>query len=145
MTLRLPAGNREEMLAHAREGAPEEVVGVFGGARDVATGGGVGAEATAVVETVHRAANAADRPRTRYAIGAEEQFALMQTIEDAGRDVIGFYHSHPEGPLAPSPTDADRAAWPGRSYVIVSLAGEPALGSWRWSGEAFEREPLEVV
>lgn len=135
MTLRLPSACRDEVVAHAREGAPEEVVGVLGGRRE----GG-----DAVVEAVHRADNVADRPRVRYAMGAEEQYAIMTAVEDAGRDVVGFYHSHPEGPLTPSPTDAERATWPGRSYVIVALAGEPALGSWRWTGEAFEEENLVV-
>lgn len=136
MTIRLPSDRREEVLAHAGEGAPAEVVGVFGGSR--------GEDGEAVVETVHRATNVADRPRVRYAIGAEEQYAIMTGIEDAGREVVGFYHSHPGGPLAPSPTDADRATWPGRSYVIVSLAGEPALGSWRWTGDRFQLEELVV-
>lgn len=142
MTLRLPAAAREEVLSHARERAPEEVVGVFGGTLDAEAGGADGP--TAVVETVHQARNVADRPSVRYEIDAEEQYTIMRTIEDAGREIVGFYHSHPEGPLAPSQTDADRAAWPDRSYVIASLAGEPALASWRWTGEVFESEELVV-
>jgi proteasome lid subunit RPN8/RPN11 len=134
MTLRMPVAVRDEVVVHAREGAPEEVVGAFGGERGD----------PAVVETVHRAENVADRPRVRYEMDPEEQFSLLRGIEGSGREVVGFYHSHPRGPLEPSATDADRAAWPDRSYVIVSLAGDAELGSWRWTGERFEREPVLV-
>lgn len=130
--IRIPDDCRREVVAHAREGAPEEVVGVLGGARgDPAT-----------VETVHRAENVADTPGTRYEVDPVEQLELMDEIEAAGRDVVGFYHSHPRGPLEPSATDARMAAWPDRSYVVVSLSGEPELGSWRWTGEVFEREAV---
>lgn len=129
--IRLPADAREEILAHAREGDPEEVCGILGGERgDPAT-----------VETVHRATNAADTPGTRYEIAPAEQFELMEDVESAGREVVGFYHSHPRGPLAPSHTDADLAAWPGRSYLIASLP-DGEIGSWRWTGEHFEREKV---
>jgi proteasome lid subunit RPN8/RPN11 len=35
--------------------------------------------------------------------------------------VIGFYHSHPDHPARPSQYDLEHAAWPGYSYVIVSV------------------------
>ena len=38
------------------------------------------------------------------------------------------------------------ATWAGYSYVIVSLDGStPEIGSWRWTGEGFERERVEVA
>lgn len=122
----------EAMLAHAREGAPEEVVGVLVGRRDPDR-----------VTRVERAHNAADTPRTRYAIAPTEQIELLDTIEAAGDEVVGFYHSHPAGPAEPSATDEERAAWPGHVYAILSLAGEPSLGAWRWTGTAFD--PVTVT
>jgi 3-phosphoshikimate 1-carboxyvinyltransferase len=69
----------------------------------------------------------------------------LEDVGVAALDVVGFYHSHPRGPPRPSETDARLAAWPGHSYVIVSLAGDEAtLGSWRWTGEAFDAEPVEI-
>ena len=46
-------------------------------------------------------------------------------------DVLGFYHSHPDHPSAPSPYDLEHA-WPFYSYVIVSVdTGQAAiLTSW---------------
>jgi proteasome lid subunit RPN8/RPN11 len=129
----------DAILAHADAGGDEEVCGVLGGERR-----GEGSDDEGYVETVHRAANAADDPRTRYLIDPEEQLAIVEAIEDAGRQVVGFYHSHPRGPPVPSETDAERAAWPGYSYAICVPGEQPYLGSWRWTGEAFEREAVAL-
>ena len=136
MTLELPATHRDAIVAHAREGVPAEVVGVLAGDR--------GEERSSVARTL-RADNAADAPRRRYEIDPGEELALLERVDDAGLDVVGFYHSHPRGPLAPSGVDARQAAWPGYTYVIVSLAdAEPTVGSWRWTGDAFRAEPVAV-
>lgn len=140
MTLVLPERLEAAVVDHARAGAPEEVVGVLAGERDA---GADDREPTVRVERTLRAENAAERPETRYEIAPAEELELLERVEDAGLAVVGFYHSHPAGPPAPSPTDERLAAWPDRSYVIVSLAGdEPELASWRWTGERFEREPV---
>ena len=134
MTLELLASVREELVDHAGRGAPEEVVGVLSGSRG---------DARSTVERCLPADNAADAPGTRYEIAPAEELALLEQVDAAGEDVVGFYHSHPRGPLEPSEVDARRAAWPGYSYLIVSLAGEPAVGSWRWTGERFREERVQ--
>lgn len=134
--LTLPRSVRDELVARAREGAPHEVCGILAGDRGE-------------VSTVERAVpteNVADAPRVRYAIDPEEQVAVMDDLESADLDVVGFYHSHPEGPERPSATDEARATWAGYSYLIVSLAGaEPTAGCWRWTGERFEEEEIRTV
>lgn len=127
----------DEILAHAEAGGEQEVCGILAGERRE---GGDAAR----VETVHRATNVADHPKTRYRIDPEEQLAIIESTEDAGREVVGFYHSHPTGPPVPSETDAERAAWPGYSYVICLPGERPYLGSWRWTGESFEREAVAL-
>lgn len=133
MTLVLPGRLESKIRSHACEGAPEEVVGVLAGERDERS----------VVERVLRAENAAGDPEMRYEIEPVEELDLLERVDDAGLDVVGFYHSHPAGPSRPSPTDERLAAWVGYSYLVVSLAGpEPELGSWRWTGDAFEAESV---
>ena len=133
---------RDEVVAHARDGAPEEVCGLLAGGDN---------DAGRRVEAAHPARNASASPRTNYELDPAEQLELMESIEDAGRDVVGFYHSHPKGPQGPSATDAAEATWPDQSYVIVSLGGDGAgtsevsLDSWRWTGEEFVREEVRVV
>jgi proteasome lid subunit RPN8/RPN11 len=135
--LELPVAVRDEIVAHARDGAPEEVVGVLAGHRG---------EGRSTVERIYKAENAAETPETRYEIAPAAELDLLERIDEAALDVVGFYHSHPRGPACPSETDARLAAWPGHSYVIVSLAGDAAdLGSWRWTGEAFDGEAIEVA
>lgn len=129
--IRLAPGVRDGLVAHAREGAPAEVCGVLGGRWE---------DGDAHVTEHRRVANVADAPRTRYELDPAEQVAAIDAIEQAGNEVVGFYHSHPRGPDEPSATDERLATWPGKVYAIVSLAGEPAVRAWRWTGDAFERE-----
>jgi proteasome lid subunit RPN8/RPN11 len=129
-TLRVTAAARDAIVAHAREGAPEEVCGVLGG-EDAADG-------DARVTAVERVANVASEPRNRYELDAEEQMAALDAVEGAGLSIVGFYHSHPRGPPVPSAVDRAAATWPGHVYLIVSLAGdEPTVGAWRWTGDRF--------
>lgn len=125
----------DAIIAHARAAAPEEACGILAGEFD---------EDHSVVIEARQAENASPVPEREYEIDPAEQFELMTEIEEAGREVAGFYHSHPRGPDGPSATDEARATWDGYSYVIVSLDGEPSVGSWRWSGERFERETVVV-
>lgn len=125
-----------DAIVRAAEASNErEVCGVLGGR--------YGTDRS-VVETVHEATNAAAQPSVRYELDPAEQLEILETIEEEGREVVGFYHSHPAGPPGPSPTDRERATWPDRSYVIVALDGEPFVGSWRWRADAGAFEP-EVV
>ncbi len=134
--LRLTRAVYDAAIDHAREGAPAEVCGVLGGDRGPRSR----------VRTLRRAENVADVPHTEYRIDPTAQLALMEEIEADGEAVVGFYHSHPRGPAAPSPTDRRCATWTGRYYVIVVLDGaHPYVGSWRWTGEAFEREAVALV
>ena len=129
----------DDVVRHADAGGAEEVCGVLAGTR------GEGDEPS-VVALAHEAENVADEPEVRYRIDPEEQLELFEATEAAGRDVVGFYHSHPAGPASPSETDAARATWPGYSYAICALDGSPFVGSWRWRGdeEGFERETVAV-
>ncbi|MFC5971104.1 desampylase [Halomarina salina] len=140
-SLRLDPRVHESLVVHARDGAPEEVCGVLGGdggSRDAA-------DDPARVTRLEHVPNVAERPRTRYELDPEAQFAALQRIEDDGDDVVGFYHSHPTGPAGPSPTDEAQATWPDAVYCIVSLEnGDPTVGAWRWTGERFVIQNISI-
>ncbi len=125
------------MIDHARAVAPKEACGILAGHVE---------EDRARVTSRHPTENVAEQPRAEYLIDPEQQLALFERIEAAGKSIVGFYHSHPRGPTAPSETDREHAAWPGKSYVIVAMDGEPFVGSWRWraTAERFEAEPVQV-
>lgn len=126
----------EDVLDHAEEDVPQEACGILAGTK---------ANGDAHATTAYRTQNAADTPRVAYEIDPTEQLRVMEEIEDMGRDVVGFYHSHPAGPAHPSETDRAQATWDGYHYLLVSLAGRPPiLDAWVWTGEQFERDAVRV-
>src|SRR5256885_8109585 len=80
----------EEMVAHAREDAPNECCGMVGSTDGRAT-------------AVYRAVNAEASP-LRFRIDPDEQLELHNRIDEAGLDPRGVYHSHPPTPPRPAPT-----------------------------------------
>ena len=132
--LTISADAYDAILAHARGDAPHEAVGVLVGERTDPDH----------VTRIERARNAAANPGNRYALDPVEQLSLLDAIEAAGEDVVGFYHSHPHGPDGPSGVDRERATWEGYVYAIASLAGEPSLRAWRWTGDEFRQLAVAV-
>ncbi len=132
-TLVLPRSIEAEMREHAREVAPHECCGILGGVFE---------PHSSRVTSRYPADNVATEPTTEYRIDPETQLAIFEALEADGEAIVGFYHSHPQGPAEPSATDRAGAAWPDRSYVIVSGVREQRVTAWRWRGsdEAFEPE-----
>ncbi|MDR2134394.1 MAG: M67 family metallopeptidase, partial [Treponema sp.] len=89
-----------------------------------------------VVEDIIPIDNAreAEEQYHRFRIEPEDFLRAEKEAAARGRDVLGFYHSHPDHPARPSGYDRDNAV-PFYSYVIVSVekALAEALTSWRLS------------
>jgi molybdopterin/thiamine biosynthesis adenylyltransferase/rhodanese-related sulfurtransferase/proteasome lid subunit RPN8/RPN11/molybdopterin converting factor small subunit len=87
-------------------------------------------------------------PRRRFRISAADYRAAERHATEAGAELVGFYHSHPDHPAVPSQYDLDHA-WPNFSYVIVAVRdGEPeAVRSWRLQPDrsAFEEETRDMT
>jgi len=97
-----------EMVAHAREEAPNECCG-FVAVRD-----GVATE-------VRRAVNQAASP-LKFEVDGLEVLHALDDFEDAGAQLGAIYHSHTRTEPYPSQTDINFAAnWPGVEWVIVGL------------------------
>ena len=70
----------------------------------------------------------------------------MQTIEAAGEELVGIYHSHTKSPAYPSQTDINLAGWPDAVYLIASLADPDSpdvKGFWIRDGK-IEEDGLDV-
>lgn len=142
--MRIEERHLEAILARARAGHPLEVCGVLLGRTDAR---GMVVEEAAAVENRERIA-----PRVRYEIAPEDLLRLQRQARAAGRDIAGFYHSHPDHPARPSETDRRMAA-EGLSDGVVHLVvgvdagGNAVPSAWvfRDARQAFEQEPLEVV
>ena len=122
---------RDEIIAHARAGLPNEACGILAG-RD------------GLVERFFAALP--DEPSPYYyRIAAADQIRIMNQIDDAGLDLVGIYHSHVSSPAYPVGTDAEQAFWPDAVYVIVSLAGGGAeVRGYRIVEMAIDEEPIKV-
>jgi [CysO sulfur-carrier protein]-S-L-cysteine hydrolase len=107
----------DELIAHAREEAPNECCGV------VAVDGASGAPAGQARATmVHRAINIAASP-LRFEVDGKELLAAMDEIEAGGGELGAIYHSHTRSAPYPSQTDINFAVnWPGVEWIIVGLA-----------------------
>jgi proteasome lid subunit RPN8/RPN11 len=60
-------------------------------------------------------------PTTRYIIDPREQLKAFRSIDAAGEELVGIYHSHPVSQPYPSPTDRAEAHYPDAVYVLVSV------------------------
>ena len=92
--------------AHGRDTFPHECCGALLG-KD-----GVVREAYALPNTT------AEGPRRRFLVRPDDYRVAETRACEAGLDLLGFYHSHPDHPARPSQYDLDHA-WPSFSYVIV--------------------------
>lgn len=107
----------EQIVAHAREEAPNECCGVVGALI------GEGADAKAM--GVRRAENVHKSPK-RFEIDGKDVLAAINEFDDAGWEIGAIYHSHTHTAPYPSQTDINFAAsWPGVEWIIVGLA-DPA-------------------
>jgi [CysO sulfur-carrier protein]-S-L-cysteine hydrolase len=121
----------DELLAHAREDAPNECCGLIGGNDGVA-------------KTVYRARNAEASP-LRYNLDPQDQFRIMTAMDEKGEELSGIYHSHTASPAYPSQTDINLAAYPDALYLIVSLAeGEKDLRGYRITDGQVDEVELQV-
>jgi proteasome lid subunit RPN8/RPN11 len=67
----------------------------------------------------------------RFEIQPEDYMRAEKTARSQGRDVLGFYHSHPDHPARPSGFDQDHAL-PFYSYIIVAVEKGKAMDLTSW-------------
>jgi len=120
----------DQIVAHALEERPNECCGLLIGTSDV-------------VEDAVRARNVR-RSATRFQVEPADHFAAIRKARSTGFEVIGAYHSHPNGPSCPSETDRLRLTDPTMFHVIVSLAhGTRTVRAFRIADGNFT--PLELL
>lgn len=123
MALHIRQSALAAMIAAARDGAPLEVCGVLLG---------TGTD----IERAAPAANVAPDPAQHFEIDPAVLVAAHRGARDGtGPQVIGYYHSHPNGLARPSATDAQSAAHDGRIWAIVANG---AITCWCDGTDGFE-------
>ncbi|MGD0115022.1 MAG: M67 family metallopeptidase [Dehalococcoidia bacterium] len=129
----LPRRYAEEIVAHAREEAPNECCGILAG-KDGA------------VQELYRAINAEHSPY-RFNVDERDLDRIHAEVEAAGWQFLAIYHSHPAGQARPSPNDKAMAHWPGVVHLIVSLIDPslPQVRAFRIEEGLIVEEPLSVT
>jgi len=131
--MRISTDFLDEIVAHAREDAPNECCGLIAGTDGQAT-------------RVHRARNEFASPM-RFNVHPQDLIRITTEIEDGGEELVGIYHSHPRSEAYPSQTDVNLAAnWPDPLWLICSLAdSEPVVRAFSIRDGKVEEVELDVV
>jgi proteasome lid subunit RPN8/RPN11 len=134
----------EAIIAHALSGYPFEVCGVLLGQS---------LEGAPRVDKVVAVPNReTEAPRVRYQIAPEDLIRIQREGREEGREILGYYHSHPDHPARPSETDRRIAAEglsDGVIHVVVGVdegkRAAPTAWVFRDATQSFDEEPFEVV
>jgi [CysO sulfur-carrier protein]-S-L-cysteine hydrolase len=130
--IEIPADIREAMIAHAREGLPNEACGLLAGQDGRA-------------EHVFRMQNADNSPMT-YRLDSTEQLRVFNEVEEKGWEIAAIYHSHTHTEAYPSETDRRQAFYPDAHYILVSLAEpDPVVRAYTIRDGQIEEQELRVV
>lgn len=111
MRLHLASGARHRMCTAARAARPNEACGLLFG-RHREDGHHVLAASVA--------ANVAADPRRRFEVDPAHLIAAQRAARNGGPAILGVWHSHPDGP--PAPSAADRAGITDPSWIWIIVA-----------------------
>lgn len=73
------------------------------------------------VSDIYLIKNVDENPRIHYMLDPQGQFLAMKDMRNKNTDMLAIFHSHPESPAYPSPTDIALACHPETYYIIISL------------------------
>ena len=128
MSPTLPAAVRALLVAAAGEAHPREACGLLLGEGEHITAATV-------------AANIHPDPVRHFEIDPAALLAAHKAQRAGGPQVLGYWHSHPNGRPAPSDEDRALAAGDGRLWAIVANG---AISVWRSEPDGFKPLPSAV-
>jgi desampylase len=91
---------------------------------------------------IQTADNVADDPVRQFEIDPMALLAAHKAARSGGPQLVGYYHSHPEGHPLPSATDCEHASGDGRVWAII--AGDDVT-FWRDGATGFEPVDHRVI
>jgi proteasome lid subunit RPN8/RPN11 len=115
MIIRISSRVIETLLQEARDAFPNECCGLVTGKSGLA-------------EAVVPARNVHPHPATGFEIDPATLLATHRNVRAEDRQVIGHYHSHPNGRAEPSTRDAARATDNGQIWFIIA---DDTVSAWQ--------------
>ena len=132
-------GILQKILDHAKASYPHECCGILLGHLT---------PPKRIMDAVKAENTNKERAVDRYEMNPDELLKIEREARQAGLEVVGVYHSHPDHPSRPSEFDRQRG-WPEYSYIIAAVKGgtETEAKSWTFieEDEPFGEEELKVV
>ena len=113
----------QQIEGHAEKTYPEECCGVMLGRE---TG-----DEREIQETIEIDNSQDANRRRRFLVSPEQYRKAERQAAERNLELLGFYHSHPDHPAAPSAFDTEHAL-PWFTYVIVSVAKGKADSATAW-------------
>jgi proteasome lid subunit RPN8/RPN11 len=114
----------QAMRRHVSHRAPLEACGLLAGKN----------ERVEITLGIHNT----ERSAVRFRMEPRAQWRAFQRIEAGGLELAGIYHSHPNGPDHPSPTDIAENMYPMALIIWVREDGE-------WRARGFQIEGGKAV
>jgi proteasome lid subunit RPN8/RPN11 len=139
VAIKLKSEHLDRIREHGERTYPYECCGFLLGSR--------GGETNILTEVYPAQNERRESKETRYLITPEQSKRADDYARSRGLGVIGYYHSHPDHPAAPSGYDLDHSCWPGESYIIVAVeqGKSAALNSFtKPDYDKFEQEEIVV-
>lgn len=123
---------RKIIEREARAALPRECCGLIEGRREFDA---------VLASAVHATRNLAEEA-DRFAIDPAEHIRLLRRAREAGNEIWGCYHSHPNGKAEPSAHDAEQAA-DEFVWLIASVVGKAVeLRAFVFADGAFHKVAL---
>ena len=122
--LRIPSSCLKSMKTQAEAGYPLEICGLLIGSIN---GNGWSISDVRQVDNLNR-----ERAADRFELDPKAYQRIDRELRGSGNEIVGVYHSHPDCPAKPSPTDLD-SAWEGFAYPIISICDGKAAELRCWS------------
>lgn len=119
---------RARLVAWSRMRSPREACGVLVGQRASTRAHACDVPRDVVheiVESPNRASGEAE-----FAIDPGAIVEIDASARGRGLEIVGFWHSHVEGPAIPSTRDLAHGAWPGYALVVVGVQANAMVRAW---------------
>lgn len=130
MQVELHTDTDRALRQHAEQASPMEACGLLARGRD-----GTGR---------YLPMTNTDPTPAGFAMDPVEFARCERELREAGLEIFAFFHSHPQGPAAPSSAD-DESAWPGLVHLILGRGGELTAWYRDHAGETLRQIPAVVT
>ncbi len=130
MVIELTSDLIEQLQEHAAAAHPQECCGLLLG------------QGGQIIE-VQPASNVHPAPQTHFEIDPQALVDAHRAARNGGPSIIGYYHSHPNGPAKPSQTDVAMASGDGRVWAIIGANGQLRL--WQDNPGGFEERSARLA